>query len=363
MRIGIIGCGVISHRYIQHIQQFYSDRLEIVFAADVDTAVAEKVAATYGIPGYGSVQALLDDPAVELAVNLTPPGVHVAIDRQCIDAGKHVYSEKPFAQTLEDVLEITAYARAHGVEINAAPDTYLAAPIENCRKLLCDGWIGRPVFAVANLVSHGMEAWHPAPDAFYKKGVGPVFDVGGYYLTALVTLLGPIESIFSYAATGFAKREIYSEPRKGEMIDVETPTTYLTVLRMKSGVNVNLNLSFDAWKSNLPLLEIYGTDGTMCVPDPNRAGGQARIYRKEQTLNTLVKGTDIPSDADVFYPMPNRDREYNGRLRGAGVAAMAEAIERGQPVSNALAVHVTEATCGIIRSAETRSEYIMTTTV
>ncbi len=363
MKTGIIGCGVISNTYIKDIQQFYKDSLELVYVADVEKSVAQKAAEKYGISSYGTVEELLSDPEVEIVINLTPPKFHVAIDRQIIDAGKHVYSEKPFAQTLSDAKEIAEYAYSHKVEINGAPDTYLSAPIQNCKRLIQDGWIGRPLYVVANVLSHGMETWHPAPDAFYKEDAGPVFDIGGYYLTALVTILGPVERIFAYGSTGTQKREIYCGPRKGKYIDVETPTTYLSLIRMKSGVNVSLNISFDAWKTTLPLFEIYGTEGTMCVPDPNMTGGQAKIYRQEQTLNRVVEETDIRDDSDIFYTMPNRDREYNGYLRGAGVASMAAAIERGEHVDNSLVIHVTEALAGLITSAQTGQEYIMTTNV
>lgn len=362
MKIGIIGCGNVSDRYIQHIQQFYSDLLQIEFVADTAADVAEKKAKAYGVPRSGSVQELLENEEVKLVVNLTPPQFHLQVNRQCIDAGKHVYTEKPFAQSLKEAQEITAYAKKRGVEINGAPDTYLSAPMKSCKKLLEEGWIGKPVFATANCVYHGMETWHPAPDSFYKNGAGPVMDVGGYYLSALVTLLGEIESIFSCAVTGLDQRKIYAGPRKGLMINVETPTTYQSVLRMKSGATVNLNLSFDAWKANLPRIEIYGTDGTLCVPDPNRADGKAMIFRKEQALNQLALNTDLTADNE-FHPILNRERELHGRLRGEGVAAMARAIIKGEPVDNSLTIHVTEATAGILLSARRKTVYQMTTSL
>lgn len=363
MKIGIIGCGNISDRYIQHIHQFYSDLLDLTFVADVREDAAREKAKTYGIPRAGAVQELLEDREVELVINLTPPQFHTQINRRCIDAGKHVYTEKPFATSLEEALEITAYAKAHGVEINGAPDTYLAAPMVNCKRLLAEGWIGKPVFATANCVYHGMETWHPAPDLFYQKGAGPVLDVGGYYLSALVALLGEIESIFSYAVTGLEEREIYAGPRAGKMIQVGTPTTYQSVLRMKCGATVNLNLSFDAWKANLPRIEVYGTDGTLSVPDPNRAEGKALIFRKEQTLNQLIPDVEVVNDGGTFYPFPNREREFHGRLRGEGVASMVRAISKGEPVDNAMTIHVTEATAGILLSAERGEVYRMTTTL
>ncbi len=361
--VGILGCGVISRTYAADIKAFFP-RLNIVACADVNLALAEKLAREFDIPKACLTEDLLKDEAVEIVVNLTPPQLHVALGRQIIASGKHLFSEKPFAQSLREAEELMALAKAAGVQVGCAPDIFLGSGLQSLRWYLDRGLIGKPFFVTANMTTFGYETWHPNVEPFYREGSGPLYDMAPYYLSAIVTLLGPIESIAAFSARGLEKRRIYAGARAGSDIIPEIPTHYTAILRLVNGTVANLNVSFDIYRSNLPMLEIYGDGGTLTYPDPNFSGGAPRVYRREQYIDPLFRDTDeARALKETFRELPElfpRPKDYS---RGVGVMDLATAIDSGKPnrAGGKLATHITEAINGLIESAETGAYYRMTT--
>jgi len=324
VKVGIIGCGNISAAYFKGCAFF--DNVEIVACSDLDVSRAQSRAEEYDIPKACDVATLLADPEIEIVINLTIPGAHAEVALQVIEAGKSVYNEKPLALSREDGQQVLERAKAKGVLVGCAPDTFLGAGIQTCRKLLDDGWIGEPVAANAFFTSHGPEGWHPDPNFFYQPGAGPMFDMGPYYITTLVTLLGPVRRTTGSARISSPERLITSQPKYGEKIEVNVPTHVAGVLDFHSGPVASIVTSFDVWAAELPRIEIYGTQGTMSVPDPNMFGGTPRILR------TGGEGwSEIPHTHSSAEPG-----------RGTGVADMAQALRSGRPhrASGELAYHV-----------------------
>jgi predicted dehydrogenase len=206
-------------------------------------------------------------------------------------------------------------AKQKGVRVGGAPDTFLGAGLQTCRKLIDDGWIGQPVAATAFMLSHGPESWHPSPEFYYEVGGGPMFDMGPYYLTALVSLLGPVRRVSGSARISFSERLITSQPKYGQRVTVETPTHVVGVLDFAAGAIGAIITSFDVWAHNLPRIEIYGSEGSLSVPDPNTFGGPVRVRRA---------GANEWSDMPLTYG-------YAENSRGLGVADMAHALQSGRP--------------------------------
>lgn len=331
-KIGIIGCGNIFAAYGRGCQ-FFKDILEVRAVADIDVARAQATAQEWGIPLAGSPAELLADPAIEIVVNLTVPQAHAAVDLQIIEAGKHPYSEKPFAVERQDGRRVLAAAREKGLRVGCAPDTFLGGGIQTCRKLIDDGWIGTPLGATAFMMSAGPEKWHPNPGFFYRRGGGPMFDMGPYYLTALVSLLGPVRRITGSARITRRERMATSEAAYGQMLEVEVPTHLAAVLDFHSGPVATLVTSFDVQAAQLPRIEIYGTQGTLSVPDPNTFGGPVLFNRA---------GSGQWSELPILHQSVEPGR-------GTGVADMAVAIRQNRPhrVSGELAYHVLDLIHGV----------------
>ncbi len=324
MRIGVIGCGNISSTYLKNARSLGG--ITVSACADLDLERARARAEEFGVPRAYTVEELLADPAIQLVVNLTIPQAHASVGRAVLEAGKSLYLEKPLALDREDGRALLEAARARGLRVGAAPDTFLGAGLQTCRTLIDEGAIGEPVAAMAHMLGHGHESWHPDPAFYYKRGGGPLFDMGPYYLTALVSLLGPVCSVVGAARATFPERTITSQPRAGERISVEVPTHTAAVLEFTSGAIATLVMSFDVWKSEAPRLEIHGSTGSLSVPDPNTFGGPVRLYRADEpgwNEAPLVAG-------------------YVGNSRGIGVEDMAAAIGEGRPhrASGDLAYHV-----------------------
>ncbi len=323
-KIGIVGCGNISGAYLKIAPTF--DILETAAVADVLPDLARARAAEFGVPKACSVDDLLADPEIGIVVNLTPPAAHGDIGLRALEAGKSVYNEKPLAIRREDAQRMLALARERHLRVGCAPDTFMGAGLQTCRKLIDDGAIGRPLAATAFMLGRGPEPWHPNPEFFYQPGGGPMFDMGPYYLTALVSLLGPVRRVTGAAVASFAEREIGSGPKKGNRITVEIPTHITGVLEFASGAVGNLITSFDVWAHQLPRIEIYGSEGTLSVPDPNTFGGPVKLWKPETKA-----WEEMP-----LLPL----RAENSR--SLGVADMAYALRSGRPhrASGALAYHV-----------------------
>ena len=363
-RVGIVGSGVISRTYLADIKAFYKD-LEVLACADIDIALAQKLASEFDVPRAYVTEDLLKDPDIDIIINLTPPQFHIAVDRQIIRARKHLFSEKPFAPTLQEARELLALAEEAGVRVGCAPDTFLASGLQSMRYYLDAGMIGTPFFVTANMTTFGVETWHPNPVTYYKKGSGPIMEMAPYYLAAIVSLLGPIECLAAYSAQPYDMRRVYVGPKAGTDIPVETPTHYTAILRLKNGVVVNLNVSFDIYKSSLPMFEIYGDGGTLAYPDPNFGGGTPKVYRKEQYTDVAYQNNEeSQTRRERFHELPELFPRVKDYSRGIGVLDLAKAIESGEEnrTNGPFILHVTEAMEGLIRSSETEELYRMTTT-
>jgi len=325
IKVGIIGCGDISRAYLKNCQQVF-EILEVTACADVIPERAAQRAAEFAVPKAATVEQLLADDEIQVVINLTPPAAHASLAMQCLQAGKSVYNEKPLAITRREGKKLLALAKAKGLRVGCAPDTFMGAGLQTCRKLIDAGRIGQPVAAVAFMTGHGPEGWHPNPDFFYKHGGGPMLDMGPYYITALVTLLGPVRRVTGSAQISFPQRTVTRKSDAGRAIDVEVPTHVAAVADFAAGAVATMVMSFDVWAAQLPRIEIYGSEGSLSVPDPNRFSGPVQIRgagEKQWTDVPLVEG-------------------YTENSRGIGPADMAHAIATGRAhrASGELAYHV-----------------------
>jgi len=354
--IGILGCGNISDAYLKGAAR--SALIAVKACADLVPEVARAKAAEYGIAAL-PVDALLADPEIEIVINLTVPLAHAEVSRQIIDAGKHVYSEKPLAARFDDGRMLASDAAARGVRVGCAPDTFLGAAHQACRRAIDAGRIGRPIGGAATVLSHGMEHWHPNPEFFFKPGGGPILDVGPYYVTQLVNLLGPVDRVAAQTSTGHPIRTVTSAPRSGQVIEVEVMTTVNGVLSFASGANVVLSASWDVWKHRRLPFEIYGTEGSMLGPDPNFFGGQPMISEQDGEWQPL----DI---APHPFGTPNRALRSGAEVadyRIIGLLDMAAAIRQGRPhrANGELALHVLEVLDALERSSIEGRHVVMET--
>ena len=361
--VGILGCGVISRTYVSDIQTFYP-ALHIVSCADTRAEAAANLAEAFHIPRVCTPEELLEDEDVDIVVNLTPPQMHVPLNRKILQAGRHLFCEKPFAPTLQEAEELLKLAEEKGVMAACAPDTFLASGLQSVRYYLDTGLIGKPFFVTANMTSFGPETWHPAPEAFYRRGAGPVFDMGPYYLSALTALLGPIESISAIGTSASPSRHIYVGPEAGGEIVPEVNTHVSALLKMQSGIPVSLNISFDIYRSHLPMFEIYGDGGTLAYPDPNFGGGTPQVYRKEQYTDTVYQHTpEAEERRRAFRDLPELFTRHRDYSRGIGVLDLASAIEnKRQPrCGGDFLLHVTEALEGLMIASENGKAVTMRT--
>jgi predicted dehydrogenase len=336
VKVGVIGCGTISGAYLTAAKTF--PILEVAACADVVPERAEAKAAEFAIPRACSVQELLADPAIDMVINLTIPRVHAEVDLAILEAGKHVYSEKPLALDTTESERLLALAETNGLRVGCAPDTFLGGGIQTCRKLIDDGWIGEPIAATAFMMSHGPESWHPDPAFYYHRGGGPLFDMGPYYLTTLVNLLGPVRRVTGSARASFSTRTITSQPKRGTVVEVEVPTHVAGVLDFASGAIGSIVMSFDVWGAELPRIEIYGSRGSLSVPDPNQFRGPVRVR---------LAGDDTWREVPLSHG-------YTSNMRGIGAADMAYAMRSGRlhRASGALAGHVLEVMQAIHESSQ-----------
>lgn len=273
-KLAVIGCGYISEAYFKAARTF--PILEITACADINPAAAAKAAQTWGIEAL-SVEALLAREDIEIILNLTVPQVHAAVTLQALEAGKHVHLEKPLALSREEGRRVVSRAQELGLRVSCAPDTFLGAGLQTCRQVLDSGAIGRVLAGTAFMMVPGHERWHPNPDFYYLRGGGPLFDMGPYYLTALVHLLGPVRRVSAVAATPRKTRTITSAPRRGEVIPVEVPTHVSGTLEFGGGAVITVVMSFDVQHHTHQPIELHGETGSLQVPDPNTFGGAVKL--------------------------------------------------------------------------------------
>jgi predicted dehydrogenase len=332
--VGIVGLGNISAQYTTTLADL--PQVRVVAVADLARDRAEAVAAAQ--PGVQAleVEDLMRHPEVDAVLNLTIPAAHADVALQAIAAGKDVYSEKPLATTTAEGAKVVEAARAAGVRVGCAPDTVLGTGTQTARHAIDTGLIGRPVAATATMTTPGHEAWHPNPDFYYQPGGGPLLDMGPYYVTALVTLLGPVVGVVGAASRTRTSRVIGRGPRSGESIPVAVDSHVTGILRHASGVLSTLVMSFDGAKTRAAPIEVHGEDASLVVPDPNRFDGDVLLHRPAQQWETL------PVSAG-----------YREGGRGIGLADLALTPEGSAPRANAdLALHVLEVMESVLRSAE-----------
>lgn len=369
VKIGIVGCGNICDIYFENIAKFKN--IEVYGCADIDENRSREKAEQYGCKSMG-VDAMINDANVDIVLNLTIPQAHYEVDMKALNAGKHVYSEKPLAIEMKDAKEIMELAQKKNLLVGCAPDTFLGARHQTIKKLIDDGWIGRPVAATAFMVCHGHETWHPNPEFYYKNGAGPLFDMGPYYFTALVSMLGPVKRISGAVSQAYQKRLITSQPLAGKEIEVEVPTHVSGNLEFENGVVTTIIMSFDIWDSYLPRYEIYGTEGSVSMTDPDPLAGpdifhgETRLRRKDETDwsgNPATLGLPRKEELTPWAIIPPC-YDYNSNSRGLGLSDMARAIRKGGDfrANGQMAYHVLEIMHGLYDSAESGKYYTMTTT-
>lgn len=353
--VGIIGCGNISTSYIKLAPLFKG--IEVRACADINADAAKTRADEYGIRAE-SVEGLLAASDIDMVVNLTVPAVHYAVSAQVLDAGKHVYSEKPFVLSVEEGWDLADRAAKQGVRVGSAPDTFLGGAHQLARHLVDTGAAGRITGGTCHVLSPGMEHWHPNPDFFFKPGGGPILDLGPYYISNLVQLIGPVVRVAAMTSVPSPERKITSEPRFGEMIKVETPTTVHAVLEFANGALVTLGASWDVKTHGHRPMELYGTDASLIVPDPNFFGGKVEL------IGSDGKEGELPA-WDHPFSVPNQEHKQGmmANYRTAGLADMALAILEDRPhrCSLEFALHVVDVMTAILHSGET-GEFIRPST-
>jgi predicted dehydrogenase len=359
--IGIIGCGVISDTYFKLAPLFKGVR--IVACADIMPGMAKAKAETYSVRAM-SVDALLKDESIDAVINLTVPNAHYDVSHAILTAGKHAYSEKPLALSYKQANKLVREADKRGLKIGAAPDTFLGGGGQTARKLLDKGAIGKVVGGSAHVMSRGMEHWHPNPTFFFKPGGGPMLDIGPYYLTTLVSLLGPVKSVTAMATKGYAERLVTAEgPMLGKRIKVTTPTTFDAVLAFRSGAQLSVTASWDVWKhGHVNPIELYGTGGTMIVPDPNFFGGKIACSKDDGDYEE-IDTSSVPFGAGNWEGRPGTPKRSNYRM--LGVAELIEAADKDREprCSGRLAAHVVDIMESVLLSAAERRFVTLRSTV
>ncbi|GKX31514.1 dehydrogenase [Vallitalea longa] len=347
VKVGIVGCGNISGIYLENLTNLFTN-VEVYACSDLDEEKAKSAAEKYGINNILSTEELLECKDIQIVLNLTTPKTHYEICKKALLADKHVYVEKPLSLTVEQGKELLTLAKDKNLMIGCAPDTFLGGGIQTCRKLIDDGFIGTPIAATAFMTCHGHENWHPDPEFYYELGGGPMFDMGPYYLTALVFLLGGAKTVCGMTKISFPQRTITSSKKFGKTIDVEVPTHVAGNILFQNDVIATMITSFDIWSSTLPRIEIYGSLGTLIVPDPNTFGGPVLL----RTAN-----------GDEFKEIP-LTHIYAENSRGIGVSDMANCIytEDTPRASGELANHVLEIMHAFQQSFDTLQYVELTTT-
>ena len=353
LRVGLIGCGKIAAIYASNLQTRFRDRLELLLCADIELSRAEAFARNYSIQAV-SVDDLIASDQIDVVLNLTIPSAHFALSLSALQSGKHVYSEKPLATTLEDGQRLVEEAQKRGLYLGCAPDTFLGGGLQTVRRLLENGAIGTPVSFAINMLAWGPEHTHPRPEFYYQPGAGPLMDMGPYYITALAALLGPIESVCGMGTSVFPIRTCHAQEREGDTFRASVDTSVCALLRLHSGLTGTLCMSWDHprryWESGAPFIEIRGSEGHIECPDPNTFGGSyGAFFEKPENIIHFIS-----ADGEKCN-LPLLNDAVTCNARGLGLYQAAQAMEAGAcpAVNAALAMHVLEALLGIEQSCRT----------
>jgi len=354
--IGIIGCGNISTAYLKLAPLFKG--LEVRAVADINMEAATARAAEFNVTAQ-SVDDLLANPALDIVINLTIPDAHYPITKRILEAGKHAYSEKPLVLTLEQGTTLRDLAKAKGLSVGCAPDTFLGGAHQQARAILDEGTIGEITTGNAAIQAHGPESWHPSPEFFYQPGAGPIMDMGPYYIATLINLLGPVKRVGALTSSAEPERTIGSGPRQGQKIKVNTPSNIQALLEFHSGATISFSASWDVWHHKRNHFELYGTKGTLYVPDPNFFGG---------TVEVALAGGEAQVQSPWDHPFGKINQNHNGRdlanYRTAGLADMAQAHMEGRDHRCSLerTLHGVDVMTSILKSGETGQFVTLTTT-
>jgi predicted dehydrogenase len=345
--VGVIGCGVISSSYMSRAPLFRG--IEMRACADMNADAAKARADEFGLRAQ-TVDQLLANDEIDIVVNLTVPDAHYRISKSILEAGKHAYTEKPLVLSVDEGKDLQATAKAKGLRVGSAPDTFLGGAHQFARKMIDDGSIGRVTSGTCHVMSFGMEHWHPNPDFFFKPGGGPILDLGPYYVGNLINLIGPVKRVAAMSSIPSPQRTITSEPRAGEKITVETPTTIHAVLEFANGALVTLGTSWDVFSHGHHNMELYGSEGTIYVPDPNFFGGTIEFTERNGDRQEAEQWEHRLS-------VPNREHRLGAMAdyRSAGLADMAQAIDAGRDHRCSIdrALHAVDVMTSILKSGET----------
>ncbi len=354
--IGIIGCGNISTSYLRLAPLFKG--LEVRAVADLNMDAATARAAEFGVKAQ-TVDDLLANPDLDIIINLTIPDAHYPITKRILEAGKHAYSEKPLVLTLEQGVTLRDLAQSGGLSVGCAPDTFLGGAHQLARAILDAGTVGQITTGNAAIQAHGPESWHPNPEFFYQPGAGPVMDMGPYYIATLINLLGPVRRVGALTSSAEPERTIGSGARKGERIPVNTPSNIQALLEFHSGATISFSASWDVWHHKRNHFELYGTKGTLYVPDPNFFGG---------TVEVAMAGgqpeVQTPWDHPFYKINQESQRGPVANYRTAGLADMAQAHLEGREHRCSLerTLHGVDVMTSILKSGETGAFVTLTTT-
>lgn len=356
LSVGIIGCGNISGAYLGLAPLFKS--LEVRALADMSMDAARAKAADFNVRAE-TVDDLLAADDIDVVVNLTIPNAHFEISKRVLESGKHVYSEKPFVLSLAEGEALRDLAAGKGRRVGSAPDTWMGGAHQDARAALDAGQFGTITNGTAHVMSHGPEGWHPNPDFFYDLGGGPMLDLGPYYLNNLIQFLGPIEKVAALTSAPLETRPIGSGDRQGETVPVKTPTDIHALLKFKGGAAITLSTSWDVWKHRHENMELYGTEGSLFVPDPNFFGGDVLTASPGGEIEPLER-----SDHPFGVPNQEHNQGMMANYRTAGLADMAQAIVEDRPhrCSLEMALHAVDAMMSILKSGETGDFVTLSTT-
>jgi len=349
LNVGMVGVGCISGIYLKNFAETFKD-VKLVAVCDLIRERAEDAQKKYNIPKlYDTMEELFADPEIDIVLNLTRPYQHFEVSKAALLAGKHVYSEKPLGADWEEGVALVQLAQEKGLWIGGAPDTFMGAGIQSCRKFIDEGRLGDVVGGRCVMTHHGVESWHPDPDFYYQRGGGPLLDMGPYYITALINLLGGIKQVYGTCSTTFSERLITAKPHEGEIIKVNVPTHYECLMTFESGVTVSFVTSFDVYNLKQPNILLYGTKGNLYVPDPN-------CFGSEKGMEFYNAESDETEELPLCF-------DYIVNSRCLGLADLAAAIEQGRSprASYLQTYHVLEVMTGIMKSTETGVPYRMST--